>query len=793
MTSVASHSASPERAPRKPISMAQLSTQFFAQEEQIAEKVPNGRPSMDRASLERKPLPKPLPEIPLPSPDQGRMGDSPLSPVRINFQNEDWSPQAFSAEIETVKSEENKSSTRASDSTPDRGNDSSEATIHEVPARQNYNARMGPHHESQSGILANIENGTSTPSSEPSGEDGSQWKTTVPTSDASSASSALDMPAPVPQFQYHHQKQQSVDSNLGVPRRDPMGIDTSLGQSAEAGAAINRHLTPTSQHHGRRSVVARPASAYSNLSDFGPRGRSPGQLSQSPSWSGRAPSAHSGMPDSRPVSYVDLLNVPYPQPPPVPTTTFDNSQLRNAVGSNASLLSTMKTLEMYRLNVKKTQDPSIQYAFALFLIGAAQEAGLNDPQLQPARKASPKLGRDLDSPYIDNSPSSPHELLREARQILQRLADRSYPFAQYYLADGYASGLFSKGKEDYDRAFPLFIAASKHGHAESGYRAALCYEFGWGCRKDPAKAVQFYRQSASKNHPGAMTRLGRACLSGDLGLNKYREGLKWLKRATESADAQYNAAPYHLGLLYETGYGDDLFQDETYAAQLFTQAADLGNAEAAYRLGDAYEHGKLSCPQDPALSVHFYTLAAQKGQAGAMMALCAWYMVGAEPVLEKDENEAYEWARRAAECGKFNTGSTNCLHRHKTHPSPGLTKAEYAVGYFTEMGIGCRRDPLEANVWYVRAAEQGDERAKHRLAAIRAAAAGGNPIEVHEPKTPKVKKHTKRNSGGGGSSSGQGSPMIGTQRSASAPLTGMAAAGLPSPKGEGKDKDCVVM
>ena len=54
-----------------------------------------------------------------------------------------------------------------------------------------------------------------------------------------------------------------------------------------------------------------------------------------------------------------------------------------------------------------------------------------------------------------------------------------------------------------------------------------------------------------------------------------------------------------------------------------------------------------------------------------------------------------------------------------------MTKAQYAVGYFTEMGIGCRRDPLEANVWYVKAADQGDQRATQRLAAIRAAASGG--------------------------------------------------------------------
>lgn len=54
-----------------------------------------------------------------------------------------------------------------------------------------------------------------------------------------------------------------------------------------------------------------------------------------------------------------------------------------------------------------------------------------------------------------------------------------------------------------------------------------------------------------------------------------------------------------------------------------------------------------------------------------------------------------------------------------------LPKAEYAVGYFTEMGIGCRRDPLEANVWYVRAAGHGDDRAKSRLKIINEAASGG--------------------------------------------------------------------
>ena len=54
------------------------------------------------------------------------------------------------------------------------------------------------------------------------------------------------------------------------------------------------------------------------------------------------------------------------------------------------------------------------------------------------------------------------------------------------------------------------------------------------------------------------------------------------------------------------------------------------------------------------------------------------------------------------------------------------------------MGIGCRADSLEANKWYVQAAEHGDRRAVHRIAAIRAAASGEDPRKVRIP-SPKGK------------------------------------------------------
>jgi TPR repeat protein len=621
---------SPERVHRQPVA-AGSPVRLYS----------DGEGKENTGNIDRKPL------LSIPIPSSGRIHGAPMSPVKVNVQPDDWLPRASSAMIEDGNSHLQQVSQKSEQFGPEQ-RESAEPRMPitvDIPHRPNYTQQHKPEQIQQphAAHLSSGDSGSSrSPSSASSTYQGAIKRASKGRVDENGYNSA---PSPVPQLQYHHQPIFSDSGNSGNQGSAPSNVHPHPQDLVNVGQAVNRNLTPTSQTAGR-TPIQRPMSAYS---DMGPRGRSPGgPISGSPNWGVRAPSAHSGRShESRPISYIDLANISYPQAPPAPIS-LDNSQLRSVVGSNASLLTMGQTLEMYRQNVKKLNDAETQYAFAIYLIQAAQEGGTGADSGNPSLKPG---GNRSDSPYVEKVQTSPQELLSEAKHILQKLSDKAYPFAQYYLADGYASGLFNKGKEDYGQAFPLFVAASKHGHAESGYRAALCYEFGWGCRKDPAKAVQFYRQSASKNHPGAMTRLGRACLSGDLGLNKYREGLKWLKRATESADLQYNAAPYHLGLLYETGYGDDVFQDEVYAAQLFTQAADLGHAEASYRLGDAYEHGKLSCPQDPALSVHFYTGAAQRGHPAAMMALCAWYMVGAEPVLEKDENEAYEWARQAAECG----------------------------------------------------------------------------------------------------------------------------------------------
>ncbi|EPS38404.1 hypothetical protein H072_7863 [Dactylellina haptotyla CBS 200.50] len=575
-----------------------------------------------------------------------------------------------------------------------------DSPIRETGYRTHYTAQIPQEiHQPQSGIIddARMSSDSGVPSLDLAAHSSSILPRSSSLNNQIPASAESPSPEPEPEviipLKYAHFESYNEEQlrNNEEQLRHTQGSPT----STDSDPPINpNHLAPHDRAPNRRKSgnEQRTASGvYSFYGDFRGRTGSPGNP---------RPRVHSAAysNDSRRSSEGDAPGV----------YTFDNSHLKGVVGKDASLLSHEKTIELYRQNAMKTNDPSIQYEFAVFLISAAQSLDNLPPGQQPPgsagrdRSPAPK-GRSPQSSDIELAPDRKRaRLLKEARQILQRLADRSFPYAQYFLADALCSGLFTNGKPDLDKAFPLFVAAAKHGHAESGYRAALHYEYGWGTKKEPLKAVQFYRAAAARNHPGAMTRLAMACLRGDLGITDgYKEGVKWLKRATEAADYQYPNAPFELGRIHEVGDEKDLFKDPGYSAQLYAQAAELGHAEASYKLGEAYEKGLLECPQDAALSIHYYTGAAELGFAPAQLALCAWYTVGAPPLLEPDEAEAYAWAMKAAE--------------------RGLAKAEYTVGYFTEMGIGCVRDEVGANTWYVRAAEHGEERAKLRLRAIEAA------------------------------------------------------------------------
>ena len=280
--------------------------------------------------------------------------------------------------------------------------------------------------------------------------------------------------------------------------------------------------------------------------------------------------------------------------------------------------------------------------------------------------------------------------IMDAHKILKKLVAAQNTDAMFYLADCYgraALGLESDNKE----AFSLYQSAAKLGHAAAAYRTAVCCELGneegGGTRKDPLKAIQWYKRAAMLGDTPAMYKMGMIQLKGLLGQSKNpREAVGWLKRAAERADAENPHALHELGLLYEQPQGGDgsIVRDEAYSFSLFQQAADLGYKFSQFRMGSAFEYGLFNCPIDPRQSIMWYSRAAVQEEHQSELALSGWYLTGSEGVLQQSDTEAYLWARKAA--------------------MAGLAKAEYAMGYFTEVGIGSQASLEDAKRWYWRAA-----------------------------------------------------------------------------------------
>jgi uncharacterized protein len=328
---------------------------------------------------------------------------------------------------------------------------------------------------------------------------------------------------------------------------------------------------------------------------------------------------------------------------------------------------TKKYVDDYRIRIKADPDPEAHFRYAKYLIEAAKKIGANSPDQKAVRK------------YRDS-------LIAESLKVIRRLATQgeTYPEAQFFLANCHGTGILGL-QIDHERAYHLYLQAAKQNHAPASYRVAVCNEIGAGTRRDMSRAFAFYRKSASLGDTPAMYKLGMILLSGSLGQPKTpREAIGWLKRAAEQADEENPHALHELGLLHELPNSNIVVHDEVYAMELFTKAATLGYTQSQFKLGQCYEFGSNGCPIDPRRSIAWYTKAAEKGDPEAELALSGWYLTGSEGILKQSDSEAYLWARRAA--------------------TKGLSKAEYAVGYYAEVGIGVKQDLELAKRWYMRAA-----------------------------------------------------------------------------------------
>lgn len=161
----------------------------------------------------------------------------------------------------------------------------------------------------------------------------------------------------------------------------------------------------------------------------------------------------------------------------------------------------------------------------------------------------------------------------------------------------------------------------------------------------------------------------------------------------KSANAGYARAEAAVASLIDHGaVPEGLNGDDPSALAWMTKAANQGDDEAQYQLGQYYESGRYA-DRDPAQAVQWYGKAADQGNIRATVALADLYMDGDQ--VQRDTDRALELYRKAADADD--------------------EKAEVALGNAYYDGKVVAKDYAQAAKYYEMATHHCDHAAQFRL------------------------------------------------------------------------------
>ncbi|KAI8971709.1 hypothetical protein BDF20DRAFT_825150 [Mycotypha africana] len=306
----------------------------------------------------------------------------------------------------------------------------------------------------------------------------------------------------------------------------------------------------------------------------------------------------------------------------------------------------------------------------------------------------------------------------EAQKALKRLASNNRhgdyeSEAQFLLANCYGTGALGVPIST-EKAFTLYLLASKQSHLEAIYRAGVCYELGLGTKKSYRHAVNFYRKAASRTHISSMYKLAIIYLRGFCAQPvDIKEAFVWLQRSAYVAKKSIQEHPEVLYVFALSQLPNKEFNkmnavtDVPYALELLEMTAKMGYLPSQLKLGELYELGSSDntfpvVEVNDVLSIYWYTQAAQLGSADAALALSCWYLTGSQKVLQQSDRNAYLWARKAAASQQAERWT--------------IAKANYAVGTYIKEGIGVHNEKVEDSfTWFKRSAALGHLNAIHMV------------------------------------------------------------------------------
>jgi TPR repeat protein len=350
-----------------------------------------------------------------------------------------------------------------------------------------------------------------------------------------------------------------------------------------------------------------------------------------------------------------------------------------------------EVLDRARPLVLKSSDPEMQLAWAqdaLSWVDVAHQSYSRQQQSdgQPPRSITPKVE---------------HALRVDAISIVTFLAEQHHPKAEFMKGTWLEFGKFEY-RVDKKEAFLAYKRAAERSYARAEYRIGMQYE----SSNNSLKAIEHYKKGVAMKDSASNYRLGMMTLLGQHDTPQdYQRGVDLIRYAADTADENAPQGAYVYGMLLarelpNISIPDHFLPYDLNDAKMFIEkAAYLGFAKAQVKMAQAYELCQLGCDFDPALSLHYNALASRQGEAEADMAISKWFLCGFEGVFEKNEELAFTYAKRAA------------------HSK--MATAEFAMGYFYEIGMYVEINLAESEAWYRKAADHGNKDAIGRIDSIK--------------------------------------------------------------------------
>mmetsp|Transcript_17105 Transcript_17105/g.47737 ORF Transcript_17105/g.47737 Transcript_17105/m.47737 type:complete len:881 (+) Transcript_17105:198-2840(+) len=244
---------------------------------------------------------------------------------------------------------------------------------------------------------------------------------------------------------------------------------------------------------------------------------------------------------------------------------------------------------------------------------------------------------------------------------------------------------------DLQEAAAWYRKAACSGHVEASVAFGQALELGTGAAQNQRAAAAWYKKAALAGSSRGANNLGKLFFDGRGVTQDTAKAVAWFRYAGKCSGPQCAAALNNLGICYEDGLGVEA--DQEAARGCYQAAADLGHLGALVNLAYLqFDMGDI-----PAARMSF-ELAASRGHAEAIYCLAC--------IVERQAIVSLEGgALRSQHEDEDVRGSKSAMG------SPNVTQP---LGDASSRALQAYNN---AGLLYQRAAEAGDPRAQHRLAA----------------------------------------------------------------------------